>query len=263
MVPSDTGRPLAVITGASAGLGREFAVQLAQRGHDLALVARDATRLEALAAELAAAHGVRAEAWPCDLGQAADVDALVARLKAAPRVDLLVNNAGFGTQGALAKADPVGQEQMIMVHVMAATRLSQAVLPGMVARQRGGILNVSSVASWIATQGNVNYCATKAYLRTFSLALAAECAGRGITVQALCPGFTHTEFHQRLGFDKGGVPAWLWLPASRVIRESLDALAAGGPVVVVPGKRYKLMVFLLTYASWILRPLQQRHRRDT
>ncbi len=262
MAATAADRPLAVITGASAGLGKVFATQLAARGHDLALVARDAGRLSALAAELSAAHGVRVESWPADLGRRTDVDALITRLGQAPRIDVLVNNAGFGTQGALAKADTAGQEQMIEVHVMATNRLVQAVLPGMLARRNGGIVNVSSVASWVATPGNVNYCATKAYLRTFSLALAAECAGRGVTVQALCPGFTHTEFHQRLGFDKGGIPAILWLSADRVVHESLDALAARGPVVVVPGKRYKLMVWLLTYAGWVLRPLASRHRRD-
>ncbi|MBI3790732.1 MAG: SDR family NAD(P)-dependent oxidoreductase, partial [Gemmatimonadetes bacterium] len=195
-------RPLAVVTGASAGLGKVFAQRLAAAGHDVALVARDAARLEALAAELSAAHGVAAEAWPADLAQAAQVDGLVARLRAHPRLAVLVNNAGFGTNGVLAKADPAGQEQMVAVHVMATSRLSQAALPGMLDRRRGTIINVSSVASFTATMGNVNYCATKAYIRVFSEALALECAGRGVTVQALCPGFTYSEFHDRVGMDR-------------------------------------------------------------
>jgi short-subunit dehydrogenase len=262
MVPSATDRPLAVITGASAGLGKVFAQRLAAKGYDLALVARDAQRLEALGVELATAHGIRAEAWPADLGRTGDVDVIVARLTAAPRVDMLVNNAGFGTKGALAKAEPVGQEQMIEVHVMATNRLTQAALPGMLGRRQGAIINVSSVASFTATEGNVNYCATKAYLRVFSEALARECAGRGVTIQALCPGFTYTEFHDRLGFDRGNVPKMMWMSAERVIDASLAAAAAGGPVVVVPGKRYKLVVWALKYAAWALEPLRTSHRRD-
>ncbi len=262
MVPSAAERPFAVITGASAGLGKVFAQRLAAKGYDLALVARDGARLTALGAELTAAHGVRVETWPADLGRTDAVDALVAQLRAAPRVDLLVNNAGFGTQGALAKADPAGQEQMIAVHVVATNRLTQAALPGMLARRTGAIINVASVASFTASEGNVNYCATKAYLRVFSEALALECVGRGVTVQALCPGFTYTEFHDRLGFDRGNVPTWLWMSAERVIDDSLAAVAARGPVVVVPGKRYKLIVWLLRYFAWVLAPLKGRHRRD-
>lgn len=255
-------RPLAVVTGASAGLGKVFAQRLAAAGHDVALVARDAARLEALAAELSAAHGVAAEAWPADLAQAAQVDGLVARLRAHPRLAVLVNNAGFGTNGVLAKADPAGQEQMVAVHVMATSRLSQAALPGMLDRRRGTIINVSSVASFTATMGNVNYCATKAYIRVFSEALALECAGRGVTVQALCPGFTYSEFHDRVGMDRGRIPRWLWMGAERVIDESLAAARRGGPVVVVPGTRYKVIVFLLRHFSWVLAPLRGRHRRD-
>ena len=255
-------RPVAVVTGASAGLGKVFAQRLAASGHDLRLVARDGQRLETLAAELSGAHGISAAAWPCDLSRTAEVDALVARLRAAPHVDMLVNNAGFGTKGALAKADPAGQEQMIQVHVMAANRLTQAVLSGMLARTRGTVINVASVASFTASEGNVNYCATKAYLRVFSEALALECRGRGVTVQALCPGFTYTEFHDRLGFDRGNVPSWLWMSAERVIDESLAAAAAGGPVVVVPGKRYKALVWGIRHMAWALAPLRNRHRRD-
>lgn len=262
MIPSATERPLAVVTGASAGLGKVFAQRLAASGHDLALVARDAGRLETLAAELSAAHGISAEAWPADLGRPEDVDRLVGRLRAHPRLAVLVNNAGFGTNGVLAKADPAGQELMLAVHVVATSRLSQAALPGMLARSRGTIINVSSVASFTATLGNVNYCATKAYVRVFSEALALECAGRGVTVQALCPGFTYTEFHDRVGMDRGRIPAWLWMGAERVIDESLAAARAGGPVVLVPGKRYKAIVFLLRYGAWIVAPLKARHRRD-
>ena len=262
MVPNAETRPLAVITGASAGLGKVFAQRLAAAGHDLALVARDGGRLEALAAELSVAHGISAASWPADLSRSADVDALVARLRTHPRLAMLVNNAGFGTKGTLAKTDPSGQERMLAVHVVATSRLTQAALPGMLERGRGTIINVASVASFTVSQGNVNYCATKTYIRIFSEALALECAGRGVTIQALCPGFTYTEFHDRLGFDRGNVPTWLWMSAERVIDESLAAARVGGPVVVIPGKRYQLLVWLSKYVGWMLKPLQQRHRRD-
>jgi hypothetical protein len=235
-------RPLALVTGASAGLGREFCRQLAARGFDLVLVARDAARLEAVAAELAARHGVAAAALPADLSVDGDVDRVVARIAAEPRLELLVNNAGFGTGGTLRTADPAGQEAMVRVHVLAPMRLAQAAVRAMVPRGRGGIINVASVAGFLHSIGNVNYCATKAYLIAFSEGLAAELYGTGVHAQALCPGFTHTEFHARLGFDKRQVPGWMWLDARRVVRESLDALARGGSSVYVPGKRYRAIL---------------------
>lgn len=234
---------LAVVTGASAGLGREFAAQLAARGHDVLLVARDGARLETLAAELAARHGVAARAWPADLSRDDAVDALVAHLATAP-VAVLVNNAGFGVEGRIGHGDPGAQDRMVRVHVLASMRLAQAVVPGMLARRRGGIVNVSSVASFVYTAGHVNYCATKAYLTVFSEGLAAELRGTGVRVQALCPGFTHTEFHARMRADAGEVPRWMWLRADRVVRDSLRALDRG-TVVCVPSLRYKVLAALI------------------
>ena len=256
-------RPLAVVTGASAGLGREFAQQLAARGFDLWLVARDAPRLAALAAELADRHGVGAEVVPCDLADPAQLDALAARLAAAPRIDLLVNNAGFGTRGRLATRPADEQLAMLTVHVTATMRLTHAALPGMVARGRGHVVAVASVASFTASPGNVNYCATKAYQRVFMEALALELAGTGVRVQALCPGFTHTEFHARAAIDKTkGIPAWAWMDAARVVRESLAAAFGGGPVVVVPGRRYRALVLVLRYLpAWVRGRLQSRYGR--
>ncbi|MBI2796252.1 MAG: SDR family oxidoreductase [Gemmatimonadetes bacterium] len=260
MAPS--ARPLAVVTGASAGLGRVFAQRLAAGGHDVLLVARDAGRLDALAAALNTAHGAACEPWPADLSRDADVDRLVGRLRGDERLAILVNNAGFGTTKALAKADPAGQEAMVRVHCLAPMRLTQAALPGMLARRRGTVINVSSVASFAGSPGNVNYCATKAYLRVFSETLALECAGRGVAVQALCPGFTYTEFHDRIAFDRGRIPAWLWMSAESVIDTSLAQAARGGKTVCIPGAKYKVIVWLLRNFSWVLAPLRGRHRRD-
>ena len=263
MTNSDLSRPLAVVTGASAGLGREFARQLAERGFDLLLVARDAERLAALAAELSAAHAVRAEAWPADLSRDEGMRTLAEHLARNERVMVLVNNAGFGTKGKFATR-PVGEQAtMLELHVMAPMLLTRAVLPGMIERREGRIITVASVASFTASPGNVNYCATKAYQRVFMEALAMEVAGTGVQVQALCPGFTHTEFHDRMQIDKSkGIPSWAWLNADRVVRESLQAAFGDGPTVVIPGRRYRAVVFALRHLPmWLRGKMQERYGR--
>lgn len=240
-------RPLAVVTGASAGIGREFCTRLAARGYDLIIVARDASRLEALKRELEAAREMSVDVFPADLTLDDDVTRLVGLIAGLPRLALLVNNAGFGIQGRLADASPARQEAMIRLHALTPMRLSQAALAVLLPNRRGAIVNVSSVASFIYSAGNVNYCATKAYLTTFSEGLGSELAGSGVRVQALCPGFTRSEFHQRMGADVTDRPAWMWLSAGQVVETSLRNLQRGGPVVCVPGLRYKLMVFLLRH----------------
>jgi short-subunit dehydrogenase len=235
----------ALVTGASAGIGREFCRQLAARGYDLILVARDAERLRGLAAELAAAHGIRAEVLPADLSRDEDVDRVVARIEAEPALALLVNNAGFGTAGLLASSDPDQQARMVRVHVLAPMRFTRAALPGVLERGRGAIVNVSSIASFVYAAGSVNYCASKAYLTTFTEGLATELAGTGVQAQALCPGFTRTEFHQRVGPKAGEHPRFMWMTAESVVRASLRQLDRRGPVICVPGLGYRLIVLLV------------------
>lgn len=259
----DFPRPLACVTGASAGLGREFALQLAQRGFDLLLVARDLDRLTALADELSLQHGIRAEAYQCDLSRDEPMRTLAERLSKDERLMVLVNNAGFGTKGKLATR-PVGEQAtMLELHVMAPMLLTRAVVPRMIERREGFVITVASVASFTASMGNVNYCATKAYQRVFMEALAMELAGTGVKVQALCPGFTHTEFHDRMQIDKTkGIPSWAWLNADRVVRESLEQAFGGGPTVVIPGKRYKAVVFALRHMPlWLRGMMQERYGR--
>lgn len=237
----------ALVTGATAGIGREFCRHLAARGYDLILVARDADRLRALAAELEARDGVAAAALAADLTLDVDVDRVVARIVETPGLTLLVNSAGFGTTGRLADAPPEQQEAMLRLHVLAPMRLARAALPGLLAARRGGIVNVSSVASFIYAAGSVNYCATKAYLTTFTEGLAAELVGTGVRAQALCPGFTRTEFHQRMGLtdpEAGTRPRFMWMTAESVVVASLRQLERGGPVVCVPGLVYKVLVAL-------------------
>lgn len=243
----ETTRPLAVVTGASAGIGKEFCQQLAARGYDLLVVARDAARLETLKRELEGRCGIAVEVFPADLTIDTDVSLVAERMTRSPGLALLVNNAGFGTQGPLVDASPARQEAMLRLHTLAPMRLTQAAVPVLLQNGRGAIVNVSSVASFLYSANNVNYCATKAYLTTFSEGLAAELAGSGVRVQALCPGFTHTEFHQRMKVDVSGLPRWMWMSAAGVVETSLRSLERGGPVVCVPGLRYKLMVFLLRH----------------
>ncbi len=225
----------AAITGASSGIGAAFARKLAALGYDLVLVARRGDRLTALAAELEGAYGIRAEMLVADLTDEGDVERVAETIATIPNLELLVNNAGMGAEGRFYQADIDPQLDMIRLHVLASVRLARAALPGMVERGRGGIINVASVAGFMALPDNVNYCATKGYLITFSKALQLELIGTGVRVQALCPGFTHTEFHDDLReFDKARTPKILWMPAEAVVDASLRGLARG-EVVCIPG----------------------------
>ncbi len=255
-------RPLALVTGASAGIGRVFCDQLAAQGYDLILMARDAARLEQIAGELAGRHGIACEVFPADLAKDADIDRAVQRIAAEPRLTMLVNNAGFGTKGTLANTDRGRQEDMLRLHMMAPMRMSTAALPAMLAAKRGTIINVASVASWVTVPGGVNYSATKAYLRMFSEGLAQEVGPKGIVVQALCPGFTYSEFHDRAGVSRSSWPRWMWASSEMVVSASLAAAARGGPVVCVPGVQYKALVFLLKHFQWLMTPLRGRYRKD-
>ena len=246
-------RPRALVTGASAGIGRVFADRLAARGHDLIVVGRDAERLGTLAGELGATHGASVEVFPADLSRDDEITRLVQRVSAAPPLAVLVNNAGFGTIGRLVAVPPEPQVAMLHLHTLAPMRVTRAALPAMVARGAGAVINVSSVASFLFSPGSVNYCATKAYLTVFSEGLAVELAGTGVRVQALCPGFTHTEFHQRMGSDKRSIRGALWLSADYVVDRSLASLDRGGPVVCIPGLRYKLLVAAIRLTPrWLL-----------
>jgi short-subunit dehydrogenase len=242
-------RPLGLVTGATAGIGKVFAQRLAARGHDLIVVARDADRLRALAAELESSHGIAVEPLPADLSTDADIERVAGRIAGGPALAMLVNNAGFGVKGDLVATDPAVQTAMLHVHALAPLRFCRAALPAMIARRSGAIVNVSSVASFIYTPGNANYSASKAYLTAFSEGLHGEVAHAGVRVQALCPGFTRTEFHDRMGLtDAERKRRPLWLTAEFVVDSSLRALDRGGPVVCIPDWRYRALVFLIRHS---------------
>ena len=226
----------ALVTGASAGLGAEFARQLAAGGCNLVLVARDQSRLQATAAELEQRYGITAEVLPADLTDDGGVAAVVGRLTAAERpVGVLVNNAGTGLLHNFEKNDISEEKQHLKLHVETALELTHAALQGMLERGSGRIINVASVAAFVPRG---TYSAAKAWLLSFSRWANLAYGPRGVKVTAVCPGFTHTEFHDRMGMDKSVAPAWTWLTAERVVREAL-ADNVRGKAVSIPSKRYK------------------------
>jgi short-subunit dehydrogenase len=234
-------RVTALVTGATAGIGRSFAVALARQGYDVVLVARDAQRLSDRAAQLEATYGVAGETLPADL---ADRDALrrVEERVADPDRpgDLLVNNAGFGLKRPFLDNDVEEEQAMLDVLVTAVMRLSHAALRAMVARERGAVVNVSSVAGYLPRG---TYSAAKAYVTSFTEWADLTYRGRGVRAMALLPGFTRTEFHDRMEVDPGSAPRWMWLDADRLVEEALADLA-GGRRVSVPSRRYKALAFL-------------------
>lgn len=237
-------RGRALITGASSGIGEEFARQLAAEGFDLTLVARREERLQSLAGELIASHGILADVLAADLAQDEGVARVARAIEGAPDLVLLINNAGFGTGGDFADIGLERHLDMIHVHIIAPVTLTKAALPGMISRGDGAIINVSSIAAFFPSGGGASYTASKVYLNNFSEALAAELDGTGVKVQALCPGFTYSEFHDTpdySDFDRKQIPDVLWMTAGEVVKESLAALDSDR-VIVIPGRRYRGMV---------------------
>jgi short-subunit dehydrogenase len=229
----------ALVTGASSGIGEAFAHRLAAAGTDLVLVARRADVLERLAAELRAAHGITAEVVAADLATDLGVHAVAERVG---DVVLLVNNAGFGIAKRLAEVDGEAVADMIRLNVLALARLTHAAVPGMVARRRGAIVNVSSVAGFSPSPSYASYNGTKAFVTMFTEALAIELRGSGVRVQVLCPGLTHTGFQDVAGeTGTDGLPSFMWQEPDEVAAASLDALR-GNKVVVTPGLPNKAFV---------------------
>ena len=228
----------ALVTGASAGIGRAFAERLAREGTDLVLVARDRTRLDELATGVRMRHGVAVEVLVADLSDREATARVCARIEDDVRpIDLLVNNAGFGLKGSFLDNDLAVEEAGLDVMVRAVMLTSHAAGRSMRARGHGAILNVSSIAGFIA---NGTYSAEKAFVTVFTEGLAGELAGSGVTATVLCPGFTHTEFHARAGIAMSALPESLWLDADDVVQQALTDVARG-KVVSVPGAQWKIV----------------------
>lgn len=251
-------RGLAVVTGAAGGLGLAFANQLASQGYRLLLVDRRQQPLEQACESIIARHGTSAESYAIDLARRDDVEVLAGRLKQTPDIELLVNNAGFGSFDYFADADAKFLVAMVDVHVVAPVIFARAVLPGMVERKRGAIINVSSLAAFLQSAGNVQYGATKCFLAFFSLALGEELRGSNVRVQALCPGYIRTDFHEAAGVK--GLARWRapaphqWMSADDVVSCSLRRLS-GRDVIVIPGLGNSILGRLAQMP--VLRPLVQ------
>lgn len=237
-------RRTALVTGPTAGIGRSFVQALAQRDYDLVLVARDKQRLDSLAGELRERHGVEVEVLPADLADRSSLATVEARLSDADRpVDLLVNNAGFGLKRPFLENDIEHEQAMLDVLVTAVMRLSHAALRSMTARERGAIINVSSVAGYLPRG---TYSAAKAYVTSFSEWADLTYRNCGVRVMALLPGFTKTEFHARMDVSRESAPSWMWLDADRVAADALDDLDRGRSVSI-PSRRYKLLGAVARY----------------
>ncbi len=236
----------ALVTGGTAGIGWAFARSLADHGHDIVLVARDANRLEVRAAELRSVHGVQVEVLAADLSDRGDLQRVADRVgSGASPVDLLVNNAGFGLKTAFTQGPLADEERMLDVLVRAVLVTSHAAATAMRERGRGSIINVSSVAGFAPTMGS--YSAAKSWVTAFSEGLSRELAGTGVRVVALCPGYVRTEFHQRAEMGMKRLPQLAWLDADNVVETAMEDLRKGRSVSV-PSKRYKLVTAVLTHA---------------
>ena len=243
--PASAPRPLALVTGASAGIGREFAIALAAHGFDLIVVARRDAALRELASLLAGEHGTAVDVWTMDLARREQREVLGQRLQAMGRpLDVLINNAGIGMHGWFHETDLDRELELVELNCAALTHVAKLVVPGMRARGRGRVVNVASVAAFPPGPLMAVYYASKAYALSFSDALAEELDGTGVTVTALCPGPVTTEFQERSGLSRTAPPGGpAPMTAKAVVDAGMRAMLAGRRRSV-PGVRNKLVVFL-------------------
>ncbi len=242
----------ALVTGATSGIGASYAKLLAKARFDLVLVARDLPRLNVYAKELNKAYKIKVETLQADLTKPAQLSKVEKRLssKAKP-IEVLINNAGFGIKQSFADSEIKKEQELLDVLVTAPMRLTHAVLPQMLKRDSGVIVNVSSVASWIA---GGTYSAAKSYLTVFSEYLNTELKRTNIKVSALCPGFTRTEFHQRGRMRMTGLPNFMWLSSDQVVAKSWK-YAKAGKAICIPGWQY---LILSTIARVAPRPIVRK-----
>ncbi|HWE67586.1 MAG TPA: SDR family oxidoreductase [Acidimicrobiales bacterium] len=264
-LPAPKDNTTALVTGSSSGIGADIARELAQRGHGLTLVARREDRLNALAGELAQAHGVRAEVIAADLTDAESRAALPGELeRRGLTVDILVNNAGFTTMGPVYKAEREKELSMVRINMEAVVDLCTLFVAGMVTRHRGAILNTASTAAFQPLPGQAVYAASKSFVLSYGRALGSELTGTGVTVTTLCPGPVETGFAEASGLTdeeaSASLPKFMWVPANEVAKAAVEALAAGRSVVI-PGtvNRVGAIAGHLVPKSWILPILAKQH----
>ncbi|CAN5492595.1 SDR family oxidoreductase [soil metagenome] len=245
----------ALVTGAYSGIGAAFSRRLAAEGRDLVLVARTTERLDEIAAQLRDRYLITVEVLTADLATDAGCAAVVARIGQVDKpIETLINNAGIGLYQGFGRAPLADEERLLDVNVRAVLRLTHAAVNAMRPRGRGEIVNISSVAGFMPRGAAVTYAAAKAWVTSFSEGVALSLAGSGVSVSAICPGFTHTEIHQRADTDMSHLPKWMWLEADLVVAQGLADARAGKPVSI-PSRRYKAIVLLTRLAP---RPLLRR-----
>jgi short-subunit dehydrogenase len=246
----------AVITGASSGLGAAFAQRLASYGFNLILIARRKERLVEIAAHLESEHSIKCESFPADLSNLGEIERVIERIRQISDLDILINNAGFATQGLFCHVPLEKNMHMLNVHMTAPMQFCHEALRTMCSRRRGCIINVASTGAFILMPGSVLYGATKAFLVKLSENLHQEIKKDGIKIQALCPGFIRTEFHEVgdfRNFNRNTIPKFLWMTPEKVVAQSLKALEKAGKTVFIPGWRYRIIKFLFNHvplARW-------------
>ncbi|MFM5951200.1 MAG: SDR family NAD(P)-dependent oxidoreductase [Micrococcales bacterium] len=240
----------AIVTGPTAGIGAAYAKLLASKGFNLVLVSRDLARLEKTAAELAGTYAIETQVISADLTTElgiASLEEFITRNE----IEVLINNAGFGLNSSFVKSSAADEQGVLNILVTAPMRLTHAVLPQMVARKSGTIVNVSSVAGYIA---GGHYSAAKSYVTVLTESVHAEVSKHGVKVSALCPGFTKTEFHQRAKMKMDALPKFMWLDAEFLVAKSWADVQAG-KAISIPGWQYRVMVWFLGVAprAWVRR----------
>ena len=252
---NDNRQRAALITGASSGIGEAFAKELASQNYDLVIIARRKDRLLELARELKSNYSISIYVIAADISTEKGIEQVEEYIKKVKNLDILINNAGFGTKGNFSDVSPENSINMINLHVLAVTRFCRAVLPDMIKRNKGSIINVSSLAAFYPIKGNAIYNATKTYLIMFSKSIQNELKNYNIKVQALCPGFVYTGFHDTnefKDFDRSSVPKWLWMSAEEVVKQSLKALRKK-KVIFIPGIKNRIIAGLLKIGGKLCR----------
>jgi len=255
----------AFITGASSGIGLSFAKQLARQGFNLILLARRKERLKAIASELESQNSIHCDIIQADLSETGDIKKTADYIRQINELDVLVNNAGFATLGYFADVPVERALGMMNVHLTATVQFTHAAIGGMLKRKRGAIINVSSIGSFVLSPGNVVYDATKSFLNTFSENLKLEMNDGDIRIQALCPGFTRTEFHESGDFrnyDRNAIPDSMWMSPDEVVSLSLKALGKNRKIVYIPGWKKRLSKWIIMHISLVRKAFVDRANRD-
>ena len=243
MMLTPNGRKKAVITGATSGIGAAYAQGFAEMGYDLIITGRRRDIIEAFAKEIEKKYSVRADVVIAELSDAADLNMLIERIQSSDPIDVLVNNAGFTTKGFYYQEDIIEQEKMVLVHVIAMMKLTHAVLPGMIERKAGTIINVASLQAVTPMSLSTTYSSAKAFMKNFSMCLHCELRVHGIKIQCVLPGFTRTDLGRGIDVDMNIIedkPTRKWMRPEEVVSDSLRELKKKNSVVCIPGMGNKI-----------------------